>query len=199
MSFVALPQPDPAVLRKAQRGDQEAFAAIMRQYERVVFTYVLRLVRDRQLAEDLTQEIFFRAFRSLKRFSSKSLFTTWLFTLAKNRVIDELRALERRPRGVDLEQAPTVRTAEAPVDVRETVDAVWRAVGSLNDDLKMALLLRDVVGLPYEEIADTLEITLATVKWRIYVARDRVHRALAEEGLTPTRAASGRRAESARR
>ena len=196
---MALPQPDPVVLRKAQRGDQDAFAAIMRQYERAVFTYVLRIVRDRPLAEDLTQEIFFRAFRSLKRFSSKSLFTTWLFQLARNRVIDELRAIERRPRGVDLEQVPTLRTAEMPADVRETVDAVWRAVGSLNADLKMALLLRDVVGLSYEEIADTLEITLSTVKWRIYVARDRVQRALADEGLTLTRAASSRQAGSAHR
>jgi RNA polymerase sigma-70 factor, ECF subfamily len=181
---VALSQPDPVVLRKAQHGDQDAFAVIMRQYERIVFTYVLRLVRDRQLAEDLTQEIFFRAFRSLRRFSSRSLFTTWLFQLAKNRVIDELRAMERRPREVDLDDAPPLRTAEPPAGVRETVDAVWRAVGSLNADLKMALLLRDVVGLPYEEIADTLEITVSTVKWRIYVARDRVQRALAEEGLT---------------
>lgn len=196
---MALPQPDPLVLRKAQRGDEDAFAAIMRQYERAVFTYVLRMVRDRQLAEDLTQEIFFRAFRGLKRFSSKSLFTTWLFQLAKNRVIDELRAIERRPKGVDLEQMPTLRTAEAPAEVRETVDGVWRAVGTLNADLKMALLLRDVVGLPYEEIADALEITVSTVKWRIYVARDRVQRALAEEGLALTRAASGRRAGSARR
>jgi RNA polymerase sigma-70 factor, ECF subfamily len=196
---VALPQPDPVLLRKAQRGDEDAFALIMRQYERAVFTYVLHMVRDRQLAEDLTQEIFFRAFRGLRRFSSKSLFTTWLFQLAKNRVIDELRAIERRPRGVDLEQMPTLRTTEAPADVRETVHAVWRAVGALNADLKMALLLRDVVGLPYDEIADTLEITVSTVKWRIYVARDRVQRALAEQGLTLTLAASSRQVESARR
>lgn len=199
---MALPQPDPVVLRKAQRGDQDAFAVIMRQYERPVFTYVLRVVRDRQLAEDLTQEIFFRAFRGLKRFSSRSLFTTWLFQLAKNRVIDELRAIERRPRGVDLEQVPPLRMAEPPAEARETVDAVWRAVGSLNADLKMTLLLRDVVGLSYEEIADTLEVTISTVKWRIYVARDRVQRALAEEGLaaaSPMRAEPGRRVESVRR
>lgn len=179
---MALPQPDPAVLRKAQRGDQKAFTVIMRQYESVVFTYVLRLVRDRQLAEDLTQEIFFRAFRSLKRFSSRSLFTTWLFQIAKNRVIDELRAQERRPRSVNLEDVPPLRSAVAPAEVRETVDAVWRAVDSLNADLKMALLLRDVVGLSYDEIADTLEITISTVKWRIYVARKHVQRVLSKEG-----------------
>jgi RNA polymerase sigma-70 factor (ECF subfamily) len=65
----------------------------------------------------------------------------------------------------------------------EAIDAVWRAVEHLNVDLKMALLLRDVVGLSYSEIADSLEITLATVKWRIYKARDEVQLALAREGI----------------
>jgi RNA polymerase sigma-70 factor (ECF subfamily) len=64
------------------------------------------------------------------------------------------------------------------------VDALWRAVENLNVDLKMALLLRDVVGLAYTEIADALEITLATVKWRIYKAREEVQLALAREGIT---------------
>ena len=66
----------------------------------------------------------------------------------------------------------------------EAIDAVWRAVEALNVDLKMALLLRDVVGLSYTEIADSLEITLATVKWRIYKAREDVQAALAREGIT---------------
>ena len=66
----------------------------------------------------------------------------------------------------------------------EAIDAVWRAVEALNVDLKMALLLRDVVGLSYTEIADSLEITLATVKWRIYKAREDVQLALAREGIT---------------
>jgi RNA polymerase sigma-70 factor (ECF subfamily) len=66
----------------------------------------------------------------------------------------------------------------------ETIDAVWRAVEGLNVDLKMALLLRDVVGLSYTEIADSLEITLATVKWRIYKAREDVQLSMAREGIT---------------
>jgi RNA polymerase sigma-70 factor (ECF subfamily) len=66
----------------------------------------------------------------------------------------------------------------------ETIDAIWRAVHDLNPDLKMALLLRDVVGMPYNEIADSLEITLATVKWRIFKAREEVQVALAREGIS---------------
>jgi RNA polymerase sigma-70 factor, ECF subfamily len=180
---MALAQPDRAVLRKAQRGDERAFALIVRQYELPVFNYVFRTVRNHHLAEDITQEIFLRVFQSLPRFSFQSLFTTWLFQVTKNRLIDEFRRRERRPTPVDLEDAPGLRAAEVPFDRGETIDAIWRAIGELNLDLKLALLLRDVVGLSYDEIADSLEITLATVKWRIYKAREQVQLALAAEGL----------------
>jgi DNA-directed RNA polymerase specialized sigma24 family protein len=73
---------------------------------------------------------------------------------------------------------------DAPIERGETVDALWRAIDGLSADLKMALLLRDVTGLSYTEIADALEITLATVKWRIYKAREEVALALAGEGIT---------------
>lgn len=180
-----LPQPDPGVLRKAQRGDERAFTLIVRAYEAPIFNYVLRLVGDRALAEDLTQEVFLRVYQGLPGFSLRSRFTTWLFQVTKNRVLDELRALERRPRGlVSLEDAPPLEVVDAPLERVETMDAIWRAVGDLNVDLKMALLLRDVVGLSYTEIADSLEITLATVKWRIYKAREEVQLALAREGIT---------------
>src|SRR5215471_7314042 len=137
---LSLAQPDPGVLRKAQRGDERAFSIILRAYETPVFNYVLRLVNgDRSLAEDLTQEVFLRVYQGLPKFSLRCKFTTWLFQVTKNRVLDELRAVE-----------------------------------GLTVDLKLALLLRDVVGLSYTEIADSLEITLATVKWGIYKAREEV-------------------------
>ena len=181
---MSLPQPDPGVLRKAQRGDERAFSIIVRTYEQPVFNYVLRLTGDRSLAEDLTQEVFLRVFQGLPSFSLRSRFTTWLFQVAKNRVLDELRALERRPRAVvALEDIPPLEVVDAPVERAEAIDAVWRAVESLNPDLKMALLLRDIVGLSYSEIAETLEITLATVKWRIYKAREEVQLALHREGI----------------
>jgi RNA polymerase sigma-70 factor (ECF subfamily) len=181
---VSLSQPDLGVLRKAQRGDERAFSLILRAYETPVFNYVLRLVGDRALAEDLTQEVFLRVFHGLPNFSLRSKFTTWLFQVTKNRVLDELRARERRPRAVCLEDVAPFEVFDQPFERVETIDALWRAVESLNVDLKMALLLRDVVGLAYTEIADTLEITLATVKWRIYKGREEVQLALAREGIT---------------
>src|SRR5213080_2533872 len=156
---LSLPQPDHGVLRKAQRGDERAFSIIVRAYQIPVYNYVLRMVGDRSLAEDLTQEVFLRVFQGLPRFSLRSKFTTWMFQVTKNRVLD------------------------APFERLEAIDAVWRAVERLSVDLKMALLLRDVVGLSYTEIADSLEVTLATVKWRIWKAREDVQLSLAREGI----------------
>ena len=182
---MALTQPDPGVLRKAQSGDERAFTIIVRTYQIPVFNYVLRMIGDRALAEDLTQDIFLRVFQGLRGFSLRSRFTTWLFQVAKNRVLDELRSAERRPRHlVPLDDAPQLESIDTPFEQLEAMDAVWRAIHALNPDLKTALLMRDVVGLSYNEIADALEITLATVKWRIFKAREEVVAALAREGVS---------------
>ena len=182
---MSLAQPDFGVLRKAQRGDERAFALIVRAYETPVYSYVLRLVGDRALAEDLTQEVFLRIFQGLPKFSLRSRFTTWMFQVTKNRVLDELRSIERRPRSlVPLEDLPPLEVVDAPFERVEAIDALWRAVENLNVDLKMALLLRDIVGMSYTEIADSLEVTLATVKWRIYKGREEVQLALARQGIT---------------
>jgi RNA polymerase sigma-70 factor (ECF subfamily) len=183
---VPLTQPELTTLRKAQRGDARAFGALVVAYEQPVYNYILRMVGDRTLAEDLTQDVFLRIYHGLAGFSLRCRFTTWLFQVAKNRVLDELRARERRPHPDALDDVAPLEVADAPPEQIEMIDAVWRAVAVLNPDLKMALLLRDVVGLSYAEIADSLEITLATVKWRIYKAREEVQVALAREGMALT-------------
>src|SRR2546423_12143397 len=122
-----LQQPDFGVLRKAQRGDERAFTLIVRTYEGPVFNYVLRLVGDRALAEDLTQEVFLRVFQGLPKFSLRSRFTTWMFQVTKNRVLDELRSMERRPRSfVALDDLPPLEVLDAPFERLATIGAVWR-------------------------------------------------------------------------
>jgi RNA polymerase sigma-70 factor (ECF subfamily) len=180
---VPLPQPELSTLRKAQRGDARAFAALVTTYETPVYNYIFRMIGDRTLAEDLTQDVFLRIHHGLPGFSLRCRFTTWLFQVAKNRVLDELRARERRPHPDALEDVAPLEVVDAPPERVEMIDAVWRAIGVLNPDLRMALLLRDIVGLSYAEISDSLEITLATVKWRIYKAREEVQLSLAREGI----------------
>jgi len=192
-----LPQPDPEVVRNAQSGDVEAFSRLVRMYEEPVFNYVNRLVGDRGLAEDLTQEVFLRVHQSLPGFSYRSKFTTWLFQVTKNRVFDEFRARERRPKTVDLEAVRPLLVADTPAESFATVDALWRAIERLDIDLKAPLLLRDVVGLSYSEIEESLDISLPLVKWRIFKAREGVRLALAREGIQPGRRAELGRAASA--
>lgn len=184
-------QPDIEIVRRAQRGDDSAFSDLVRTYQPPVFNFVLRLVRDRSLAEDLTQEIFLRVFQALPEFSFRCKFTTWLFQVAKNRALDELRERDRRPRPlVALDDAPSFGTDDAPLERGETVTEIWQAIERLPVELRMTLLLRDVVGLTYREIADTLEITLPTVKWRIFKAREAVAHALAEADGAPNQTAT---------
>ena len=181
---MTIPQPDMAVIRRAQRGDERAFALIVRAYEAPIFNYVLRMVGDRTLAEDLTQDVFLRVFRGLRGYSRRARFTTWLFQVAKNRVIDEMRAVERRPRTlVAIEDAPQLEVVDAPIEQSETIHILLCEVDKLSADLKEALLLRDIAGLSYNEISDTLGVTLATVKWRIFKAREEVQQALEEQGV----------------
>src|SRR4051794_11966421 len=181
---MALPQPDIELLRRAQKGDHEAFCEIMDAYQGPVFNYVLRMLAgDRALAEDLTQEVFLRVYQGLAGFNLRCRFTTWLFQVAKHRVLDELRARERRGRPpLDIDSLPGGLPVHDPEIRLEEMDAVFRAIGSLNAELKMALLLRDIVGLSYAEIAEALEISLATTKWRIYKARELTAERLVAEG-----------------
>jgi len=173
-------QPDGEIVRRAQCGDQAAFAVLVRAQETRVFNYVFRLLGDRALAEDVTQEVFLRVFQALPTFSFRCKFTTWLFQVTKNRVLDEIRTSDRRPLHFDgVDDVPSLEGVDAQLERRETLAAVWQAIEVLSVDLKMALLLRDVVGLSYPEIADTLEIPLSTVKWRIFSAREKVTVALA--------------------
>jgi RNA polymerase sigma-70 factor, ECF subfamily len=180
-STVALAQPEEALVRAAQRGDENAFAQLMRDYELPIFNYVLHSVGNYHLAEDLTQDIFLRALRSLAGFSFRSKFTTWLFAIAKNRILDELRNNGRRPSTIDLDDAGPFAVRGLSPDQHAEMGDLWSAIETLEPDLKMPLLLRDVIGLPYQEIAETLEISLANVRWRIYVARRRVQLALEQD------------------
>jgi RNA polymerase sigma-70 factor (ECF subfamily) len=182
---MAIIQPDIALLQRAQKGDEQAFSSIVRLYQTVVFNYVLRVVGgDRALAEDLTQEVFLRVYQGLPGFNLRCRFTTWLFQVAKHRVLDELRARERRGKPpVDIDTMPVALAAYDPEVRLEEMDAVFRAIGALNPDLKMALLLRDIVGLSYAEIAESLDISLATTKWRIYKARELTADRLVAEGV----------------
>ena len=177
--------PDLELVNQCLAGKEAAWEELVRLHTRRVYSVCYRFTGTSEEAQDLTQEVFLRVFQGLPRFSLRCKFTTWLFQVTKNRVLDELRAKERRPLNpINLDDAPQLEVLDQPVERAEAIDALWHAIDGLPVDLKMALLLRDVVGLSYNEIADSLEVTLATVKWRIFKAREDVQLALAREGIT---------------
>ncbi len=189
-------QLDPSVVKKAQRGDEEAFSLIVRTYHSPIFNYILRSVSDRELAEDLTQEVFLRVWKALPRYAFRAKLTTWIFQVAKNVVLDDIRSRKNRVQPVELVPEIAPAAPEAPIEQAETIRALWVAIEQLNVDLQTALLLRDVAGLSYNEIAAVLDVPLATVKWRIYSARNEVQHALAVAGIA-LRAADESIAETA--
>jgi RNA polymerase sigma-70 factor (ECF subfamily) len=170
---VAYPPVSDDVLQRARKGDEAAFGEIVRTYEPTVFKSILATTKDAHLAEELTQDVFVRVFQSLPRLELRHRFSTWLFQVTRNRVLDEFRSAKRRPILVPLEsvpEPPAPGTSEHVTHVSEVLAAVAR----LPESLRAPLLLRDVAGLSYKEIAVQLGASLATIKWRIYKARQLV-------------------------
>jgi RNA polymerase sigma-70 factor (ECF subfamily) len=195
-AFGALPAPaevrdDEVLVRAAQAGDLEAFNLLVQRHERPVFNVALRLLRDVGLAEDATQDTFIRAWQNIRTFQTGSV-RSWLYKIATNRSYDMLRASARRPAGsleaevVEIEPIWSSGGAgdESPDALalrRELSIYLERALTALPEDQRMVVLLVDVQGLDYHEVAETLGIALGTVKSRLSRARARIRQALADD------------------
>lgn len=158
-------EPEPQAIRAAAAGDIAAFEQLVRSYQAPVWRFLGQLVGDNDLAEDLTQETFVRAYRRLGDFRFEAKFSTWLFRIARNIGIDALRQRGR--------QAALVSrlTPGAPGASPELHSEVTAAVLTLSPKLREALLLVEVVGLSCAEAAVVLEIPAGTVKSRLFLAR----------------------------
>ncbi len=160
-------EPEPDTIRAAAAGDQAAFAELVRGLQGPVWRFLRHLVGDAALAEDLTQETFVKVYRKLDTFRFGSKFSTWVFSVARNAGIDELRSRQRRDRLVTAlrPRRPTVRPGP------ETKAEVEAAVATLNPKLREAFLAVEVLGLTYREAGAALEIPEGTVKSRVHHAR----------------------------
>jgi len=184
---LSLPQPDFGVLRKAQRGDERAFSIIVRAYQVPVFNYVLRLVGDRSLAEDLTQEVFLRLWNQPDRFdAARGSLRSFLLAQAHGRAVDAVRSSSsRRAR----EARDAMRTADAPYDMQREVwdlavaDQVSSALGELPEEERRAIELAYFEGRTYREVAQLLDQPEGTVKSRIRNGMRRMRAVLADAGV----------------
>ena len=195
--MVALLQPDVTGLsdlllveRVQEREDIRAFDEIVRRHKNRIFSYICRMTHDSPDAEDLTQEVFIRAYQSLHRFRADSAVDTWLYRIATNLVIDRFRRSRRTPQSwvaLDdeddtLGSLPAMDRAsnpEATAQLGELQREVHKAVQTLPPKLRTAVVLHDIEGLSYEEVAEILGCPLGTVKSRLFNGRSLLRRKLA--------------------
>ncbi len=159
-------------MRRHLEGDRDAFRALYEKYRDKVFASALRIVGETTLAEDLAQEIFVKIHDELRGFKFESRFSTWLYRIAVNHAINKANEIGRRGRIRDRlarEQTPPDRHGSAGRLVDERVVA---AIGELSPKLRAIVTLRYIEGLSYDEIADVLEISIGTVKSRLFLAHE---------------------------
>jgi RNA polymerase sigma-70 factor (ECF subfamily) len=180
---------DQALVERVQAGDKSAFDVLVARYQHKVIKLVMRYVRDQADALDVSQEAFLKAYRALPRFRGDSAFYTWLYRISINTAKNYLVAARRRPLEYDLDlQDPEqydlhgrlkdIDTPEAEVLTEEIREAVNQAIEALPEDLRTAIMLRELEGMSYEDIATTMECPVGTVRSRIFRAREAIDKRL---------------------
>jgi RNA polymerase sigma-70 factor, ECF subfamily len=185
---------DQEVVLLARSGREAAYRELIRRYERPVFALLFRMVRDRELAEDLSQETFIKALNAIESYRPEFKFSSWIFKIANNAAIDHLRRRELDT--LSLDGSPHAETPEAmqatalqigarqespldTVEAKELGSEIEAAIGRLRPEYRSCILLRHVEGRAYEEIAEILDLPLGTVKTYIHRARNELRVALA--------------------
>jgi RNA polymerase sigma-70 factor, ECF subfamily len=183
---------DLSLVRRVQRGDKGAFDALVLKYQHKLVKLVMRYVRNPAEAEDIAQEAFIKAYRALPQFRGDSAFYTWLYRIAINTAKNAVVSRDRSPVEYDLDRSNTdesydmqgrMKDSETPEglvltdEIRSTVNA---AIDALPEDLRTAIVLRELEGLSYEEIAAAMSCPVGTVRSRIFRAREAIDRRLRE-------------------
>ena len=194
---------EAAIVRKVLGGDANAFETLVLEYEKNVYNIALRMTGNSEDAADMTQEAFIKAYNSLQSFRGDSKFSVWLYRIVSNVCLDFLRSKNRRPtvslsvedddgEDAQLDVADESRSRERLLDRKLTRDSVRRGLDSLPPDYRQILLLREIQGLSYDEIAQALSLEVGTVKSRIFRARKRLCTFLIDDGNISDFSSSGK-------
>ena len=180
---------DALLVERAKRGEVSAFEMLVVKYQRRIERLVGRMLRDTDLVQDIAQETFIRAYRALPQFRGESAFYTWLYRIAVNTAKKALVEKKRDPLvfegtlvstedGEEPSRVESVLTdGETPETVlasRQVASTVNAAIDALSEDLRQAIVLREIEGLSYEEIADVMNCPIGTVRSRIFRAREAI-------------------------
>ena len=187
---------EAAVIQAVLDGDVNAYEALVKKYEKNVYNLALRMTGNSEDAADMAQEAFIKAYNSLTSFRGDSKFSVWLYRIVSNVCLDFLRSRSRKQtvslstenddgEEVELDIADETHSPEKLLDRSLTRDAVRRGLAALPPDHREILLLREIQGLSYEEIADVLGLEAGTVKSRIFRARKKLCSFLIKDGNIP--------------
>ena len=172
---------EQVLVSRAQKGDRQAFAALVEQYWDGLYRWLYHVTHHRQAAEDLAQEAFLKALAGLDSFRAGSNFRAWLFRIAYNSFLNQRRG-EARARQLFPDTVPSPQHGpDEQVMSRENLQVLTRAVGRLPPDFRAAFLLRVEEGLSFREIASVLETTEETARWRVFKARQKLMDVLAPQ------------------
>jgi RNA polymerase sigma-70 factor (ECF subfamily) len=198
----APPLPIDALIERCLSGDQAAWEAIVRLHWRKVFNIAYKFVGKHDLAEDLTQDVFLKLYKSLDTFDRRANFQTWLISVSRNLCIDHYRSvrkeretMNRDVNPADLSPVAPGRNAEAILEQRDRVELLRLALDKLAPTLRTAVLLRDIQELSYQEIAERLKLPEGTVKSRINRGRTelarQIHKLREQQDAIPKTGVSG--------
>jgi RNA polymerase sigma-70 factor (ECF subfamily) len=182
-------QSDLELVRRVQRGERGAFDLLVLRYQHKVVKLVARMLRDPAEAEDVAQEAFVKAYRAIGSFRGDSAFYTWLYRIAVNTARNTMASRQRRPLDYEADLSESEQsvvesrmrhgdTPEAAALSDEIHHTVNGAIEALPEDLRTAIILREVEGLSYEEIAEAMDCPVGTVRSRIFRAREAIDRSL---------------------
>lgn len=181
---------DAELIARVRRGDKRAFDLLVLKYQRRIMRLLSRMVRNPSDIEDIAQETFIKAYRALPDFRGDSAFYTWLYRIAINTARNWHVALSRRPQAIDpvqtdegetfdqIDNLTDINTPEALLVSRQVAATINQAMQELPDDLRTAILLREVEGMSYEDIAQTMQCPIGTVRSRIFRAREAIAKKL---------------------
>lgn len=176
---------DNALVKRVQQGDRKAFDLLVQKYQHKIIKLIMRYVRDPSEALDVAQDAFLKAYRAIPSFRGDSAFYTWMYRIAINTAKNHLVASKRRPVDFDLdmqdaepfEASHLLKEVDTPegLALSEEINAtVQKAIEDLPPDLRTAIILREMEGMSYEEIAQTMECPVGTVRSRIFRAREAI-------------------------
>ncbi|MDY0296993.1 MAG: sigma-70 family RNA polymerase sigma factor [Acidobacteriota bacterium] len=184
---------DQALIRRILKGDRSSFEQLMKQYNKRMFNFIYRMVRDEEVAVELTQDFFIKIYTVLQKYNFEYKFSTWAYRICYNLVIDHVR---KHPENVDsldhdlLSRKLLAKTDQvvredgfSNLEKEEMRDYVWGVVERIPQKYRHLILLRYQQGLKYEEIAEVTELPVGTVKNRIFKAKELIRREIAEDGM----------------